>query len=156
MSNVPGDLVALTDPQILCLTLYGEARGESVTGQIAVGCVIRNRVETGRWGSTYAKACLAPWQFSCWRMEGGRENYELVQEAAQTMLRGTLPDDVSLRQCAWVSHGIIGRWLQDIVKDATHYYSPDAMSPKGTVPTWAVNQSPVVTYGRHMFFAGVK
>jgi N-acetylmuramoyl-L-alanine amidase len=154
--DTPGELVALTDPQILCLTLYGEARGESVTGQIAVGCVIRNRVEMGRWGSTYAKVCLHPWQFSCWRPQGGQANYDLVQQAAHSMLKGKLPDDEALRQCAWVAHGIIGRWLKDIVKDATHYYAPDAMVPPGTVPKWAVNLSPVVTHGRHLFFSGVK
>jgi N-acetylmuramoyl-L-alanine amidase len=156
MSDVPGELVALTDPQILTLTLYGETRGESIHGQIAVGCVIRNRVETGRWGSSYAKVCLHPWQFSCWRPQGGKENYEAVLGAAQSMLKGRLPDDVILRQCAWVAQGIIGHWIKDITDDSTHYYAPDAMTPRGTVPKWAVNLQPVVTHGRHLFFKGVK
>lgn len=150
-------IAALTDAQILCLTLYGEARGEPIEGQIAVGCVIRNRVDTGRWGASYAKVCLAPFQFSCWRREGGAENYETVMAAAEMLARSTtLPDDARLRQCAWVSQGVIGRWILDTVQDATHYYAPASMVPRGSVPKWAIGQTPVVTLHRHLFFAGVR
>ena len=42
------------DRDILARTLWGEARGEGLAGQIAVACTIRNRVEDGRakswWG----------------------------------------------------------------------------------------------------------
>lgn len=158
MMALPTDLVAaLTDPQLLTLTLFGETSGEPIEGQIAVGCVIRNRVHVGRWGASYAKVCLAPWQFSCWRPEGGKANYERVIEAARMLSKSTtLPDDGMLRQCAWVSQGIIGHWIEDTVQQATHYYAPGAMSPKGSVPKWAVNLEPVVVRGRHRFYAGVK
>ena len=153
---LPSDIVAaLTDPQILTLTLYGETRGEPIEGQIAVGCVIRNRVDTGRWGASYAKVCLAPWQFSCWRPEGGKDNYETVLEAAELMLKGTLPDDALLRQCAWIAQGIIGKWILDTVQDATHYFAPSGMRPQGSVPKWAVNQIPVTKKGAHLFFSGI-
>jgi len=156
-SSLPNDLVAaLTDPQILTITLFGETRGEPIEGQIAVGCVIRNRVHSGRWGGSYAKVCLAPWQFSSWLPQGGRANYELVMETARQMATSTqLPDDPLLRQCAWVSQGIIGAWIIDTVKDATHYYAPAAMAPKGAVPKWAVGRTPVVSKGQHLFFVGV-
>ena len=36
--------VALTDTQILLLTLWGEGRGEPIEGRVAIGSVIRNRV----------------------------------------------------------------------------------------------------------------
>lgn len=155
---LPSSIVAaLTDPQILTITLYGETRGEPIEGQIAVGCVIRNRVQTGRWGASYAKVCLAPWQFSCWRPEGGRDNYDLVMETAQIMATGTqLPDDALLRQCAWIAQGIIGDWIRDNVRDATHYYNPLAMVPRGAVPKWASNKIPVAKKGDHLFFAGVQ
>lgn len=157
MSNqLPSPFVAaLTDPQILTITLYGETRGEPIEGQIAVGCVIRNRVQTGRWGASYSQVCLAPWQFSCWRPEGGQDNYELVLETAQIMATSTqLPDDALLRQCAWIAQGIIGDWIRDNVHDATHYYSPDAV-PKGSVPKWAANKIPVAKKSGHLFFAGI-
>lgn len=157
-SSLPSDLLAaLTDPQILTVTIYGEARGEPIEGQIAIGCVIRNRVHVGRWGASYAKVCLAPWQFSCWRPEGGRENYAVVVEAAEMLAQSTtLPDDALLRQCAWVAQGIIGAWILDTVRESTHYYAPDAMQPPGSMPAWAVNRVPTVRRGRHLFFAGVR
>jgi len=36
------------DRDILARTLYGEARGGGFAGQVAVACVIRNRVNDGR------------------------------------------------------------------------------------------------------------
>lgn len=155
--SLPSPFVAaLTDPQVLTITLYGETRGEPIEGQIAVGCVIRNRLHTGRWGASYAKVCLAPWQFSCWRPEGGKDNYELVLETAEIMATSTqLPDDALLRQCAWIAQGIIGDWIRDNVRDATHYYSPRSMVPPGSVPRWAANKIPVAKKGDHLFFRDV-
>lgn len=149
-------IAALTDPQILTLTLYGEARGEPIEGQIAVACLIRNRTETGRWGASYAKVCLHPWQFSCWRPEGGQQNYDRVIGLAKELATSThLPEDPQLRQCAWVAQGVIGHWIQDTTKDATHYYAPRGMTPPERVPAWAINKQPVVTIGHHLFFAGI-
>ena len=55
---------------ILAHTLWGEARGESLAGQITVAWTIRNRVFDGKssswWGEGYAGVCKAPYQFSCW------------------------------------------------------------------------------------------
>ncbi|VVO24210.1 hypothetical protein PS723_04459 [Pseudomonas fluorescens] len=55
---------------ILARTLWGEARGEGLAGQIAVAWTIRNRVNDGKakswWGEGYAGVCLKAWQFSCW------------------------------------------------------------------------------------------
>jgi N-acetylmuramoyl-L-alanine amidase len=48
-------------------TVFGEARGETVEGQIAVLWVIRNRVlQPCWWGRTVTDVCLKPYQFSCW------------------------------------------------------------------------------------------
>jgi N-acetylmuramoyl-L-alanine amidase len=164
--KLPADFVAaLTEPQILTVTLWGETRGEPIEGQIAVGCVIRNRVNADLgndnkpdwWGEGYAGVCLKPWQFSCWIPQGGRENYELVMATAKTIATSTrLPDDLMLRQCAWVAQGIIVGWIQDTVKGATQYYNPKAMVPRGRVPDWAMNKTPVVVKGDHQFFAGAR
>ena len=58
------------DRDILARTLWGEARGESLAGQIAVAWTIRNRVKDGKdkswWGEGYASVCQKPYQFSCW------------------------------------------------------------------------------------------
>lgn len=58
------------DRDILARTLWGEARGESPVGQIAVAWTIQNRVNDGKakswWGEGYAGVCQKPYQFSCW------------------------------------------------------------------------------------------
>src|SRR3990170_4207690 len=56
----------LDDKQLMALTIYGEARGESRAGKIAVGSVILERVDHRAWdGDTIKEVCLMPWQFSC-------------------------------------------------------------------------------------------
>lgn len=59
-----------TDRDILARTLWGEARGEGLAGEIAVAWTIRNRVFDGNpkswWGEGYAGGGMKPWQFSCW------------------------------------------------------------------------------------------
>jgi len=53
--------------EYMARTLWGEARGESEEGQVAVGHVIKNRVEKKTWyGKTIKDVCLKKWQFSCW------------------------------------------------------------------------------------------
>jgi N-acetylmuramoyl-L-alanine amidase len=154
--SLPTEFVAaLSDPQIAALTLWGEARGEPIEGKVAVGCVLRNRVDDGRWGRSYAKVCLAPWQFSCWRPEGGRENYEALMRLAQRLtVQGPLPDDVVFRECIWVATGIVGGWLRDSVRDATHYVTTELFERRP--PKWAVNQVPCARVAQHVFFRGIR
>ena len=60
------------DVDALARTVFGEARGECLSGQEAVASVILNRVAfSGRrggywWGNTVYEVCHKPWQFSCW------------------------------------------------------------------------------------------
>jgi hypothetical protein len=67
-----GDIMSTTntDRDILARTLWGEARGEGLAGEIAVAWTIRNRVFDGNpkswWGEGYAGGGMKPWQFSCW------------------------------------------------------------------------------------------
>lgn len=157
MTPLPADVMAaLTDPKIVTLTLYGETRNQPIEGQIAVGCVIRNRVEDGRWGSSFRSVCLARWQFSCWMPEGGQANHDVVMAAARLMaISDRLPEDPLLKQCAWIAQGVMGEWILDTVRLATHYYAPASMVPANTVPKWAAGRVPVAKKGQHLFFANV-
>lgn len=56
----------LTDAELMALVIYGEARGESRDGKIAVGSVILERVDHRQWdGENIHDVCLMPYQFSC-------------------------------------------------------------------------------------------
>ncbi|MCB5425387.1 cell wall hydrolase [Altererythrobacter sp. CC-YST694] len=58
------------DMQCLASAIYFEARGEKLAGQLAVGQVIVNRVESGKFPSSYCGVVYQPSQFSFIR--GGR------------------------------------------------------------------------------------
>lgn len=61
----------------LAKTIYGEARGESVETMLAVGWVIRNRLQLRRYGKTYKDVVLQPKQFSCWNKDD--PNYGVIK-----------------------------------------------------------------------------
>ena len=138
----------LTDLQYFALTLYGETRGEPIEGQIAVGCVIRNRVEAdlhgdGRpdwWGEGYTGVCLAPWQFSCWWETG--PNSERVYAAAAG---GPVPAEL-----AAIADGVLAGRLADITGGATHYLT--AARLKIAAPAWVAALRETARIGHHVFF----
>lgn len=131
---------------ILARTLWGEARGESLTGQIAVAWTIRNRVVDGNtkswWGEGYAGVCLKPWQFSCWNkndrnyayLSGAKPipaaQYAQALKAADQVMTGTVPDPTG---------------------GATHYYATTMPKP----PTWAKGAKQTLKLGQHIFFKDV-
>jgi len=152
----------LTDFGALALTLFGEARGEPIEGIVAVGSVVRNRVERPRrYSSTFRGVCVQPAQFSCWWLFGGETNYERVYGMARAFVEGRgMPLEGSSidvwRECQFVAEGLIGGQVRDRVAGATHYYAPAGMQPMGAIPIWAEGLTPAATIGRHLFFAGVK
>src|SRR3990172_3605788 len=144
---------ALSESQIVGLTIWGEARGEPIEGQIAVGNVIRNRVLAGRYGDGWVGVCLAKWQFSCWTEVGGAENYAAMSERVERLLRGDTELAGSIfDQCQFIAEGLVHGRVRDNVKGAVNYYAPLAMLPEGRVPTWAVGLSPVIEIGAHRFY----
>ena len=144
--------LAFTDHHALALTLWGESRQGPIEGRISVASAIRNRLKTGRWGDTYRSVCFAPWQFSCWKPQGGKENYEAVQAIAKKLVNDETPEDQVLKECCWIAHGMIGEWIQDSVRNATHYHAA-SMNPK---PYWAAGHEPVCEITGHMFYKGIK
>lgn len=144
-----GEVVAaLVDRSVVALTLWGEARREPIEGLVAVACVIRNRVRTQYRGTTYREVCLAPWQFSCWRKEGGAANHAAVLTLAQQLVSGQLIEDRAFHECAWVTDGVMADLLRDRVGTARHYHAA-RMHPR---PKWAVGKTPAFHVGGHLFF----
>jgi spore germination cell wall hydrolase CwlJ-like protein len=134
------------DRDILARTLWGEARGESLAGQIAVAWTIRNRVNDGKakswWGEGYAGVCLKPYQFSCWNKNDPNYPYlcgskpipaaefARAQKAADLVMSGAEPDSTG---------------------GATHYYA--TTMPKA--PAWSVGARQTLKLGHHVFFKDV-
>lgn len=144
---------ALTATQVVAMTIWAEARAEPIEGEIAVGCVIRNRVlRPQRFGDTWQKVCLAKWQFSCWIPQGGEANYRMLMARCEAALKGDLPWPA---QADWIAQGIISGAIEDRTGGSTHYYAPLAMVPRGSVPKWAKGLKPLQV-GSQLFFGGVE
>lgn len=151
---------ALTDRHALALTIWGEARGESVEARIAVGMVVKHRKNhPRRWPREWRKVCHQRWQFSCWQRSGGAGNHEAVMRWA----RYFVPDDTQqqipnkdeyplVMECLYLADGIMQDVLIDSVRRADHYYSPLAMIPPDSEPSWARNRAPVAIVGGSRFF----
>lgn len=140
---------ALSDTQALAVTIWGEARSESLDGKVAVGNVVRNRMATR--SATVKAICLADRQFSCWNQDGSANHHRVVQAAEQLLTPDRPMFDASLRECLFIAQGIVGGALTDNVFNATHYFVA-AMKPP---PMWASGHTPVATIGAHVFFAGI-
>ena len=126
---------------LLAMLIYGEGRGESVEGQIAIGNVVRNRVmHPNWWGRSWRTVMLKPYQFSCFLEDD--PNLPKMMEAWHNRC-----ENYSMKQAAWIALGIIDHRLRDNSREATHYYSTSIMPPK-----WALGHEPVVQIGNHKFF----
>jgi len=134
------------DRDVLARTLWGEARGEGLAGQIAVAWTIRNRVEDGKakswWGDGYAGVCLKPYQFSCWNKNDPNYPY----------LNGTKPiPPKQFAQALRVADLVISGADPDITQGATHYYAITMPKP----PVWAEEATHTLSLGNHLFFKDV-
>jgi spore germination cell wall hydrolase CwlJ-like protein len=138
----------MTDRDSLALTLYGEARGESTAGRLAVACVIQNRLRDGRWGASFEAVCFARKQFSCWNATD--PNSAMLHEMAAAVLAGR-PSNRILRECYWIADGVLTKSLGPQVGKSTHYYATSMTTP----PRWAKGVTPYAVIGHHRFFEGI-
>ena len=141
----------LTGAHIIALTVFGEARGEAIEGQVAVANVIRNRRRLGKWGPSFHDVCLAPWQFSCWMPQGGAENHALLTDWAQRLIDQPNPEDALMRQCLWIAQGLITDAFLDNTGRSTHYHAA-TMNPR---PRWAIDQVPRRQLAGHLFYGDI-
>jgi len=131
-----------TDYDAMFRTIYGEARGESLEGMIAVGWVIRNRATIGGWwGNTIKDVCYKPYQFSCWNEND--PNFNILQSLALSN-KGAL-------MCLGVAAAVLNEIEPDPTKGATHYHT------KQVKPKWASQIDKITaTIGNHIFYKGIK
>ena len=108
----------LDDKQLLALTIYGEARGESRSGKIAVGSVILERVEHRGWdGDTIHEVCLMPYQFSCYLPAD--PNFPALKLLAQEWEEQYALSS-TLRECYAVASGLIEGAIAPIAEIVSH------------------------------------
>lgn len=85
------------DLMLLARLVYGEARGESFTGQVAVAAVVLNRLEDGRFGSTIREVIYEQDAFTV--VNDGQINLKpnsTAIKAAKAALEGEDPTDGAL------------------------------------------------------------
>lgn len=137
---------SLSDAQLLALTIYGEARGESAEGKIAVGSVVLERVRRQTWyGKTVQEVCLKPWQFSCFN-EADPNRGKLINIAEKW--DEAMAMDASLNDCYGISSGLLDGSIAPNVK-ATHYKTIRCNAE------WAERMHRVTTIGNHEYFEEV-
>lgn len=109
---------------LLARLIYGEARGESYTGQVAVGAVVMNRVRSSKFPNTIAGVIYQSGAFDA--VSDGQINLtpdSTARKAAQDAINGWDP-----------SYGAI------------YYFNPNTATNK-----WIWSRPMTVTIGKHRF-----
>lgn len=149
----------VTQQDILCLaaTIWGEARGESYEGKLAIGHVVLNRLQKPGWWSrqsaadvpadTIAAVCIEPLQFSCWN--AGDLNSIDVRRLAAASFQFNKLGDYDYRVCLRAALETVDAPGNDPTLGSTNYHA------SGSLPPWAVRKAPAAVIGRHMFYNNV-
>ncbi len=156
------------DLNVLAQTIWGEARQDGVKGMIAVGNVIKNRVEANKamFGQGIRGVALKPKQFSCWNP--GDPNREKLKDILQydkiISLRksptgepfnewfqkfkntGEYLEYKSYLKAKEIAQQILDGTVPDITKGATYYHTTDVK------PIWRKKLDKVAQFGDHVFY----
>ena len=124
---------------LLAMLIWGEARGESSLGKLAVANVVRNRVLAARrgYGLGFREVCLKPWQFSCFN----------ANDPNRAKMLAPKRDEVWV-DCFSVAADVYEQRAHDNTERATHYH----VAGMTKLPKWAELFTPTVLIGRHQFY----
>lgn len=131
---------------ILAKTIYGEARGETISGQEAVASVIMNRLAFSQargaywWGSSVAAICQKPYQFSCWDMDD--PNYRQLLKVDE--------GNPVFATCKRIAKRALAGMIADCTGGATHYHT------KNLRPKWSIGKIPCAEIGNHVFYNDIE
>ena len=123
-SSNPTGSYSDADVQLLARLIYGEARGESYVGQVAVGAVVMNRIKSSSFPNTMSGVIYQSYAFTA--VDDGQINLTpnaTAKKAAQDAMNG---------------------W--DPTYGALYYYNP-ATATSG----WIFTRKTTVTIGNHVF-----
>lgn len=130
------------DRDYLIRTVIGEAAAEPDLGQQGVAAVIKNRLDSGKYGKSIADVVTAPNQF---------EPYNTPQGRARMF--GVSPDNPVYQRAAQN----VDSYLQsgdDPTQGATHFFAPGLQAQLGRrVPSWATPDTQTTQIGGHSFYA---
>lgn len=139
----------LTEAQIMALTIYGEARGESREGKIAVGSVILERVNHREWdGDTIHEVCLMPYQFSCYLP--GDPNFHALRLIAQDWETKAMRS-MAMSECYQVAVGLIDGTIPRTPEIAASHCCQ--YKTKKASAAWAKKMKVILTIDQHEFYA---
>jgi len=113
-----------SDITLLARLIYGEARGESYVGQVAVGAVVMNRIKSASFPNTMAGVIYQSYAFTA--VDDGQINLTpnaTARKAAQDAMNG---------------------W--DPTYGALYYYNPSTATS-----SWIFSRKTTVTIGNHVF-----
>jgi N-acetylmuramoyl-L-alanine amidase len=113
-----------SDVQLLARLIHAEARGESYTGQVAVGAVVLNRVRSSSFPNTISGVIYQPYAFTC--VNDGQIKLS--------------PNSTALSAAKDAMNG----W--DPTYGCLYYYNP-----KIATSQWIFSRPTVVTIGNHVF-----
>jgi hypothetical protein len=138
----------LADDQLLALIIYGESRGESREGKIAVGTVILERVDHRDWdGKTIKEVCLMPYQFSC--LLPFDPNFKQLALIASNFDAALMKSDV-LTTCHGIARGLLdGTVERDPLLSGHHCLQYKVVGCKAA---WADKMRLISIIGHHEFF----
>ena len=123
-SNSGNNGYTSSDLYLLAKCIYAEARGESYTGQVAVGAVIMNRVASSAFPNTVAGVIYQKGAFTC--VSDGPINLE--------------PDKTAMNAASDAMNG----W--DPTYGCIYYYNPAVATS-----AWIFSRPTVTTIGKHVF-----
>ena len=123
-SNTAGSNYTSSDLYLLAKCIYAEARGESYTGQVAVGAVILNRVASSKFPNTIAGVIYQKNAFTA--VSDGQINLE--------------PDKTAMNAASDAMNG----W--DPTYGCIYYYNPAVATS-----SWIFGRPTVTTIGKHVF-----
>lgn len=138
----------LADKKCLATMIYGEARGETVKGQVAVAYSAVNRAKHNK---SVCHVVLEPKQYSVFN-----KNPKLKQIALSLHLQPQTRNKDE--EAAWLSANrvaerVIKRKVKDPTNGSTHYYSPNAVSKLGyTIPAWSTEYKVMAMIDNHVFY----
>ena len=123
-SGSSGGVATNSDTYLLARCIYGEARGESYTGQVAVGAVVLNRVKSSQFPNTIAGVIYQKHAFTA--VSDGQINLT--------------PDQTAIN----AAKDALSGW--DPTYGCLYYYNPATATSQ-----WIFSRETVVTIGKHVF-----